>query len=143
MRRSTSRRHASMVSRSASGGTTTASGTTQAAGLKGRGTQNRSQLLARHGFLNAMPAPDDRQAGPAGEIGDPLVDRAPGPAGTVGRHAEMASIDPQASFRAGPATPPRVVEPRTTLNPSRLTTCVISSPSRCSLIRMCISGQFQ
>ena len=54
---STSGRQASMVSRSASWGTTTASGTTQAAGLKGRGTQNRSQLLARHGFLNAMPAP--------------------------------------------------------------------------------------
>ena len=39
------------------GGTATASGTTQAAALNGRGTQNRSQLLARHGFLNAMPAP--------------------------------------------------------------------------------------
>jgi hypothetical protein len=38
---------------------------------------------------------------------------------------------------------PRVVEPRTTPNPNRRTTCAIISPSAWSLIKMCISGQFQ
>ena len=64
MRRSTSRRHSSIVSRSASRGTTTGGGTTHAAGLNGRGTQNRSQLRARHGRLNlTVRAEGDLQTG--------------------------------------------------------------------------------
>ena len=99
-------RHASMVSRSASAGTVTASGTTQAAGLKGRGTAEPVPAPGSPRLLERHARADDRQPGPAGEVGDPLVDRAPGTAGTVGRHAEMAPIDSQASSRGARAHRP-------------------------------------
>ena len=56
---------------------------------------------------------------------------------------EAAQQDAQAAAQDADTTPPRVVDPRTTPKPSRLTTWVISSPSRWSLIRICISGQAQ
>ena len=124
-------------------GRTPASGTTQAAGLNGRGHGESVPAPGPPGFLERHARPDDRKARPAPQVGDPLVNRPPRTSRAVGRHAEMAPVDAQAHLPQRAAPPPRVVEPRTTLNPSRRITCVINSPSRCSLIRMCISGQFQ
>ena len=99
---STSSRQASIVSRSASGGTITGGGTTQAAWLNGRGTQKRSQLLARQGFLKAIPAPDDRQSRSGCRGRRALVDRASRAARSVRGDAEMAPVDPQASSGGAP-----------------------------------------
>ena len=57
IRRSISARQRSTSSRSASGGTRSGRGITHAAGENGRGTANRSQLLARQQSLNAIPTP--------------------------------------------------------------------------------------
>ncbi len=96
-----------MVSRSASWGTMTASGTTQAAGLKRSRHAEPVPALGSPRFLERHARPDDRQAGPAGEISDALVDRPPRALGTVGRHAEVALIDAQAHFPESPSAAAR------------------------------------
>ncbi len=52
--------------------------------------------LGSPGSLERHARADDRQAGPAGEIGDALVDRPPRPARAVGRDAQVTPVDAQA-----------------------------------------------
>ena len=79
-------------------------GATQAAGLNGRGTQNRSQLLARQGLLKAIPAPTIGKPGPAREVGQPLVDVPPRPRGPSGvTHRWPRSIRRSSRGRRVPA----------------------------------------
>ena len=96
-----------MVSRSASAGTTTGFRNDAGGGAERSGDAEPVPALGSPRFLERHAGPDDRQPGPAAEVGDPLVDGPPGTARTVGRHAQMAPVDPQAHLAERTHAAPR------------------------------------
>src|SRR5262249_11088849 len=63
------------------------------------------------GFLERHAGAAHRQARPAGEVGDPLVDATSRAARTVGGDTEMAAIDPPAHLAEGAAAAARAGAP--------------------------------